>query len=1308
MSRHPTHRTPVVNPSAPLFSSETYTEKILKLPIGMKLGRVLVVTTHLPTLGVGSSGAARHHRCSDGESTQLVRGLFSHVPAATTLSAAHRAAAAISAAAASRARRDFLFAKEKRFDASAAAAAAPSPVVVESDSEGTSSQTDDDASDIAKPMCTRAELPAAVVDSEDDWETAALLEEAAQLQYTPLPTSTSSLASRTTATMAERRKTAPLQPRKASSDVVATQSSSIANPLPETKHLPSTTTTTPSSTSSETLLHEVQYASQLAATYAVLDDVAAVLPPPSAWWLRRPHTAAVTDAVVHLPLYVHCVEATKQWVEWVDALQRPPSPDNRSVHHNDHHCCSSPPLHNTVDLRGVSLAGWSSAYVPDALDELGEAQLHGTPGAALTFRIEATLPRTLPLRGLHLESTINAVTTLLWAGGAAAAWHDSLVALDLPYLRASDAGTQGCQHTCGGDEAAQSFSRALDTLRQLRFCSLNHNSVAWTGLVSSSGSDCAGDTTRNVRADDALCHLQSAAEAPKPLAELLLLGATNLSARALASTGRRCVFLRVVDFSSTAITEAELSALVFGTSDDTAVILHTRRDALLPWLEELRLAACHALTRVRALAGLPRLRLLNLQASGVCQLNDLVGCDALEEVVLTRCASVTQLYPLWRLPRLRCVEADNMRSLQLLGGLLPPPAPPPPALSHRAGLAKAAHATDVDMDDATFAAPLRRLNLSQAAVLRGTAVARLTTALHNVSGRLHSLTVLLLDQTSIDDSTVEALAGVFASVDETGGGGVTAMVATGLRELSLVGCLGVHHLGPLGLLPQLTHLAADGAGVEHVDGLQRSHTLSSLSLAHCTRLWSIAPLAYVASLRSLDVSRTPLNDAGLLRFVFPGLVDELIARQLHGGDVLDTAAVAAMSSSMTTNVAVVPSQVRALRLYQCTSLRYIGCVAHLPRLRRLDVSYTVVFDRGFVGFFACPAVLLWTQLWTASSASAVAAAAPAVSWADEEEGRGEVRREADMAVAPVPDEIALLRAWRRWPSLQPSSADAVAHRDASREAAVAPGERHDAAAAAVEAERSDGSEFVFYTGAAGSLAHVSFAYCAEVRGITPCALFTLLTSLDLTGTAVDSAALLTFVNVLHECCDVGDAVDDVHMTLEMEKGGLRAAARYDAARGDRADKGADAAARRVRRRSYTLSSLTLSFCHYVTDVRCCATIPSLRHLILCGTPIDNTSIEALAAAPAHSHSASPNSRMTARWWRLHQCALHSLDIRYCRRVTDVTPLLLLQTPATDSGDLVSAPTSSALQELLVSYSGVMASKAELQALNPHSTCVLTM
>lgn len=1285
--QRPPRNTPVVNPSAPLYSLETYTEKILKLPIGMKLGYIRLVTMALPVAEGGSAG---------GGAVQLVRGFFSHVPAAVSLSAAHRAAAAIRAAEAARERR----AASQELTAELASLAP----VIESDSEGESPLREGNTtSSTQETVAAHATVAEA---EEDDWETSALLEEA-QLERPPglasapltitLGGTCASAASRETRTSASNGGEAK-KPNVRESSLKAPVNVHGGGPVSAARHLPF-----------HVALKDAPYTAQLSATCAVLDAAAAVLPPPSAWWLRRALDGGAGRDSPRVPLFVHCVEATKQWVDWVDELQRLPQ-HTKSVAQGE--ATSAP---HPVDVRGVSLSGWSSAYVPQSL--AFDTNLVAQRGS-ISFRIEDALPRSLPIRGLHLESTVSAVGTLLSRGGGgdcgekAATWNDTLVALDLPYLRDTDAEAHATAEPPNGEHAnvhtsldSSLLAHALFTqLHQLRFCSLNRSNATrhHANSLGKPEEACYGDG--NDASDDLRLHRRRSRSATQPLEELMLFGVADVTAQTLSLASRRCTFLRVVDLSSTTLTDADLTAFVFATLS-TDASNHDTRVSPLVWLEELRLAACHSLSRVAALAALPRLRRLTLQASGVRELEDLAGCYALEEVTLTRCEHISRLHPLWRLPRLRCVEADSVRSLRHEDGLLPLPPP----------YATTTTFSTMDLDESLFEAPVRRLNLAQAALVHGTAVARLAALLRDVGGRIHGLAVLVLDHTSINDDTIEALVGASASATHPRIGGSAKSVAggaVGLRELSIAGCRGVHHLGPLGLLPQLRSVVADGAAVEQLDGLQRSCSLTFLSVAHCTRLWSIAALAHVAPLRTLDVSRTPLNDAGLLRFVFPMLVDAVVAQQVHGGPAAAASALAAFADALTATsindsslaTEMVPSQVEELRLYQCTALRYVGCLAHLPKLRHLDMSHAVVFDRGFVGFFAQPAVLLRTQLWTTSSSSMLPSAGEAAaSWADEEAGRGAARRESEVAMAPMPDEVALLRAWRH------------ARRNRHLLSPLSPTSRAaKMTTAGTDTARSPGEDgFFFHGGAAATLTHLSLAYCTEVRGIAPCALFSALASLDVTGTAVDSAVLLTFVNLLHECCSADgergeeSTDEDVCVQLEIDKDGLRACVQPGVVREEPANS-APPRRRGIARRPYTLTSLTLSFCHYVTDVRCCATIPSLRRLALCGTPIDNSSIEALAALPCGGGAAAAAvpSTVVRRWWEQHQCALQSLDIRYCRHVTDVAPLL--QAPDLFIDDALSCAFPGTLQELHVGHSGVTLSKEELHALNPHLHCLLTV
>ncbi|KPI84126.1 hypothetical protein ABL78_6824 [Leptomonas seymouri] len=1235
-SRRVWRGTPVVDPSVPLYAPWTYTEMIFKLPIGMKLGHVRIITTPRPRSGADSSGG----------DAQLVRGFFSHVPAAASLRAA-----ALSRDHSASARKDD------------AAWVPPAPLIEpESESEALQPRGANEA-EAGSSTATHAVRP--VVEAEDDWEASALLEEAL-MESVALSTARTATASaapapgqRSRGAASQRVCSAAVGPAKASAVAVGLSSTMGRRP-------------------SAAILRNTPHASHQPAAHAVPDAVTAALPPPCEWWLRRPIVPSPSAAVATtcaqeartLPLYVHCVEATKQWVDWFDGLQR--------LRGEGEGGAEGSPVQPAVSLRGVSLTGWSPMYVAPPLATAAELSQLGT-----TLCIEEALPRTLPLRALHLESTVSAMQVLLSAGcaSAGAAGHGSLVALDLPYLQDTDT---GCQ--CGGlalrDGAGprlaqatgplHSLADALNALPQLRFLSLSYGSASWT---SSAGRwEGAGDGRDE--------------EVAQPLEELRLAGVAAVPAYALASTSHRCAALRVLDLSSTGITEVELGALVFGGWYAGAA-RDAKRESPLVWLEELRLAACSSLLRVDALAALPRLRRLNLQASGVCRLEDLAGCDALEEVVLNQCRRVTQLHPLWHLPRLRCVEAVSVRSLQREGGLLP--LPPSDALrAHGDDESAIAAAHDVD-----FAAPLCRLNLSVAAFVHGTAVARLAVALRDISGRLRSLTVLLLNDTSANDDTVKILAGEPAGARPAHGrgGGAPPVAATELRELSLAGCLGVRDLGPLGLLPHLRSVVADSASVERLDGLQRSRSLVSLSLVHCMQLWSIAPLAHLPTLRTLDVSHTPLNDAGLLRFVFPDLVSEFIARQLHGESSPDAALVAAALPSSS----VVPSQVEELRLRLCASLRFVGCVSHLPRLRRLDASETAVFDRGVVNFFAAPAALLHTRLWAAPAGSAA-------TWAEEEGGRAALRHDGCLATASMPDEAALLCAWRRTGALPPPRCTPSLRLSSDASASAAAAAATSTTTTRREAGVAKGNPecwLMFDVAAVETLTHLSFAYCAGVRSVTPCAFFRHLTSLDMTATAIDSAALLAFTNLLHECCCV-DSEDDASATLVVEREGLRACVRHGSLLIDK-DREPHAARRQVApRRPYTLTALTLSLCAYVTDVRCCATIPSLTHLTLCNTRVDNASIEALAAHPALPAAPTTASAIAERrWWARHQCALQSLDISYCREVTDVTPLL--QAPALDALQPFSR---AGLRELRVGHSGVTTVREELRTLNLHSRCVL--
>ncbi|KAK7198041.1 hypothetical protein NESM_000759700 [Novymonas esmeraldas] len=891
-----------------------------------------------------------------------------------------------------------------------------------------------------------------------------------------------------------------------------------------------------------------------------VDGVAAALPPPCGWWLRR--------GAPPLPLYAHAVDATPHWLGWLEAAARG---------------C----------LCGVSLCGWLPRFIsPTAVSR---AEL-ATRSAAAAVGLDGAVSATLPLRGLHLETTAAALTRLCRVGGALAG---SLVALDTPHMRDADGDARGdCSGSSGGGGGeCESLAAALSRLHELRMLRLDHG--------------------RNVLAEDAAPTRPPPAWTLGPqLSEVRLHGVTGLCATTLASLGRSGTALRTLDLTSTAITDKELRALVYGTDAEGSAAAVLLLPSPLVRLEVLQLTACKHISRVDALVALPRLRRLDVQTSGVCRVADLVGCDRLEELVLTRCAQVTELHPLWRLPQLRCVEAAGVRRLQPHHALTPPP----PLLSSSTGAD--AVAVRAASDAAAFVAPLARLDLTQAATISGVAVSHLARALKDVHGLACALVVLVLDHTEVGDATLRALAGVTTAADEPHAvSAACAPTAASLQELSLVGCAAVHHLGPLGLLPQLTRLVADGSGVEHVGGLERSCTLCALSLSHCTRLWSITELAFASALRRLDVSRTPLGDAGLLRFVFPTAAEELAAWQHHRHT--DAAAAAAPWAPP------VPSRVEELRLYQCMSLLHIGCVAHLPRLRRLDVSSTAVFDRSFVGLLASAAVLLRTD--------AVLNAQPAGAEAGD--------------VVVLPDEAVLLAAWR-----DSDSGDAAA-RGPPR---------------AVELD--------FSGGAVHTLQRVSLHYCAEVRCITAFAVFSRLATLELTGTAVDSAALLSFVNVLLESCAVAGA-EGPAMRLEHEGAWLCPRPTHTPS----------------HRRPFTLTTLTLAWCHYVSDVRCCAALPSLRHLDVSGTPINNASVAVFSPA---SVTAAPPDTADALWWRRRRrcCSLRLLDLSHCRGVTDVSDLFRSPTSPRPHGP-------HALQELRLRRSGVSASPEELRALDPAGHCV---
>ncbi|CAM41461.2 hypothetical protein, unknown function [Leishmania braziliensis MHOM/BR/75/M2904] len=1219
---------PVVDPTAPLFTLETYTEHVFRLPIGMRLGRVRLLTLWLPC-------DCPSHTTQGSRRARLVRGLFSYVPASVTHSAAKKAAACIHTAETEQARR------QGPRPMPALAVSVPHASL----GSGNATSLPIDAG-IAATIDDGSDTPAKqdrvnVEEAEhDDWEAVAL-EEEALLEQPPPSVSTAAAV------------TAAIRMGGYPSPQATPQARTHLPPPTHPPLLPASATrsiTTASNTSAVASPGESRGGAS-----SVIEGVCVALPPPCGWWLRRGVQPSSSSDGAPLPLYAHCIDATRQWLDWLEATARGVG-DALSDEGGDRAM--------QTFLCGVSLSGWSPKYVQPTIVSRAELAQRSVP-----VKLEDAISPTLPLRGLHIESSVDALKRLLGVRGGelgGAALFNTLVALDAPYLRNAepdlDVGGDALAVRDGGDDTG-CLASALCRLGGLRFLCLSHG----RGVLAEASSPSLAPTSV----------LSTCVE------ELHFHDVTGLTARTLASMGRCGVSLRIVDLTNTNITEDELRALVYGTwktpSKDSESAAHSRLSPLA-CLEDVRLTACHSLTRVDALAALPRLRRLDLRASGLRELSDLAGCHMLQEVVLTHCGHVTNLHPLWRLPRLRCVEADGVRQLQQDRALMPPSAPT---------------AEGDAEDNERFVAPLARLNLSQAATIRGASVGYLARHLYDLSGQAASLVVLLLDHTDVGDDALRALAGLPTAEEETGRiTGRCLPLASSLRELSLVGCARMHHLGPLGVLPQLTRLAADHSGVEHVDGLQHSCTLDFLSLSHCTRLWDIRPLAYVTTLRCVDMSHTPLNDAALLRFVYPTAVEELLAeRHPRVGE-----AGTSLQACTAFPAPLALSQVEELSLCGCMSLLHIGCVAHLPRLRRLNVSRTAVFDRGFVGFFVHVTVLLRTQSWL-SAHSAGVVVNDRVSWAS----------------VPLPDEAALLRTWR-----MDIERGAAAPRDASATSGMISAGR--AALTAVGPLRT--LEFDFFVGAVDTLTHVSLSYCVEVRCITPFAFFSHLSSLDVAGTAVDSASLLAFVNALLEACSDG-AADGPLVQLEMDANGVRP--RAIAARrrrtvpaasfamgGGTADNATVEPTRR-RRRPFTLTMLTLAWCPYLTDVRCCAVVPSLRRLDVCGAPIDNASVAAFSSCGASAQLAVAASEEgeggAAQWWQHHRCSLSLLDISHCRRVTDVAPLFAA--PANSfsgvgsrgKGESLAHCSPHSLTELRLRHSGVMSTREELRALDPLGHCL---
>ncbi|KAG5487966.1 hypothetical protein LSCM1_08281 [Leishmania martiniquensis] len=1212
---------PVVDPTASLFTLETYTEQAFRMPIGMRLGHVRLLTLWLPF-------DSPSHTAEGNRRARLVRGLFSHVPASVTHSAANKAATCIHAAETERAGGHGPHTlRLPEVSAPHIGAECCGVTVLNSDSDAAA--TIDEGSDA---MAEKDSVYAKEAAKDDDWEAIALEEEGLLEQQPPSISAAEAVA---TAVPPTTRESCPSLQVTPSARIPSYTSTSHDPSLPAAGTR--STTTAPCDTRAVASAPE-----QRGNVSVSIEGVCVALPPPCGWWLRRRVRPSSLLQGAPLPLYAHCIDATRQWLDWLEATacatsDRAPSKGGDSP--------------AQAFLCGVSLSGWSTKYVQPTVVSRAEFVRRSVP-----VKLEDAVSSTLPLRGLHIESSVGALKRLL---GGPAAFRGTLIALDTPYLRCADPDVRTGRDrlSVSNDGGVECLGSALLRLPQLRFLCINHG----RDVLAEMSSSLPGHSTFHNTC----------------IEELLLHGATGLTARALASVGRCCVSLRTVDLTSTSLTDEELLALVYGTwetlSKESEPAEGPARSSPLVCLEEMRLTACRSLTRVDALGALPRLRRVDLHASAVRQISDLVGCLLLEEVVLTRCEHLTELHPLWRLPRLRCVEADGVRQLQQHRALLPP----------------FASAAEADESDAHFLAPLLRLNLSQAATIRGASVGYLARHLRDASRHATSLVVLLLDHTEVDDNALRALAG-FPTEDEEEIGRFTARrlpLASSLRELSLIGCTRVHHLGSLGALPQLTRLVADHSGAERVDGLQHCPALDYLSLSHCTRLWVISPLAFAPSLRCVDVSGTPVNDSALLRFVYPGVVEEVMAqRHANFGEI-----VASLQACTTSLAPLAPSKVEELRMCHCMSLLHIGCVAHLPRLRRLYVNNTAVLDRGFVGFFGHVEALLRTQLWLRAH--------PVGVGADDTEA---------LRSTPMPDEAALLTAWRR------SGETAVV---VPRDARAASGRVPTDCAAANAVKPPHPPEFDFVVGALDTLAHVSLSYCVEVRCIAVFALFPRLASLDVTGTAVDSASLLAFVNVLLEGCSSG-AADGSPMRLEMEGSGLRPRAIRAPSRrtgpaaslsrgGDNTDSTAVEPPRRCRR-PFALTTLTLAWCHYLTDVRCCAAVPSLRHLDLSGAPVDNTSILAFSSRETCALE-SAASEGEAQWWRHHRCSLLTLDVSGCRRVTDIAPLF--ETPSNSFGGGSSRRReplgychSVSLTELRLRHSGVTSTKEELRALDPFGRC----
>jgi len=214
----------------------------------------------------------------------------------------------------------------------------------------------------------------------------------------------------------------------------------------------------------------------------------------------------------------------------------------------------------------------------------------------------------------------------------------------------------------------------------------------------------------------------------------------------------------------------------------------------------------------------------------------------------------------------------------------------------------------------------------------------------------------------------------------------------------------------------------------------------------------------------------------------------------------------------------------------------------------------------------------------------------------------------------------------------------------------------------------------------------------NVRGVELLALFPLLRHLELGRTAVDSAALVAFVQTLHEVA---------------------------AGSGRSATAGVEP--------QYRLQYVGLSFCARVSDGRCLASIPSLRQVDFSGTPITNDTVVAFSlfapvspgatgGAPATTSLSTPATlsgeegpwsphtlaalefRRTGAEERVFprkpRCRLTELNLQYCAGVTSVEALF-------PCGAEASLQNRCSLRELNVHGSGVDVRKEALAALAGH-------